>query len=136
MSSPSSTVARACGDAGLLDAEARRLGAIDHHQDLVRRVLDRVVDVDDVGGVSKASAHLLGDGDLAVVVDAVDLGHQRREHRRAGRDLDDLGVAVVASAMACSGSRSRAAILWLCSSRWCLSTRLTWMSPRCAPSRR
>ncbi len=87
-------------DAGLLDPEAGGLGAIHHDQELIRRVFDRVVDVDDIGGVAEGPAHLLGDGDLARIVDAVDLSHQRREHRRSGRDLDDLGVAVV---LACDG---------------------------------
>ena len=89
---------------GLLDAEAappwrgRR-----RRTNLRRGILDRVVDIDDVLVVGEDRAYLLGDADLPGIIDAIDLGDQRREHRRSGRDLDDLGVAAQRWAMACSG---------------------------------
>jgi hypothetical protein len=52
------------------------------------------VHIHDIGGVLKHLANLLGHLDLARVIQAVDLGHQGREHRWAGGDLDDLDVGI------------------------------------------
>ena len=60
---------------------------------------------------------------------AVDLGDERREHRRAGRHLDDLDVGAEARPIAAQFRAHRVAMAWLCSLRWCLSTRLTCRSP-------
>ncbi len=87
--------------------EQGRLGPVHHHQALGALVLHRVVHVHDVGGPLEDRAHLAGDGDLALVVQAVDLRHQRGQHRRPGRDLHDLGVAVVRAGDLLQGGAQR-----------------------------
>ena len=55
--------------------------------------LDAVVHVDDVGRVPETLGDHAGRLDLAFVVLAVDFSDQRRQHRRAGRNFDNLDVA-------------------------------------------
>ena len=59
------------------------------------RCLHRVVHVHDVRRGAEDFAHLLGGGDLAGIVQAVDFRHQRRHHRWAGRYFHHLDVGVV-----------------------------------------
>ena len=64
----------------------------------LRRRFDRVVDLRDPRLDAKTPGHRAGGGDqvvVGVVRPAVDLGHQRGEHRRARRQLDDLEPRVV-----------------------------------------
>ena len=70
-------------------------------------------------------AHALGHADLPGVVRAVDLGDDRREHRRARRHFHHLHVGAVARGdLRQLGARTAAAMSWLLRSRWCLSTQI------------
>ena len=77
-------------DVALGDALQRRLLVIDAQHEPRRGLLDARVHVDDVGRRGERPANRLRELLLSGVVGPVDLGDDRREHRRAGRDLDHL----------------------------------------------
>ena len=54
-----------------------------------------VIDIDDILCGFEQLTHVPGCLDLPLVVEAIDLNHQRGHHRRAGRHLDHLDIAVV-----------------------------------------
>ena len=83
---------RDAGDLGHRNAVQRRLGGVDAQDDPLRGIEDRVVDRGQVRRLLEDAAHLLRERHLRVVVGTVDLGDDRRQHRRAGRHLDDLDV--------------------------------------------
>ena len=74
------------------DTGERRLVLEHAHHELRRVVVDAVVDGDDVGRGGERAAHLFRQGHLPGVVGAVDLGHDRRQHRRSGRHLHHLDL--------------------------------------------
>ena len=78
--------------------DAERFGALAlHPQKGARRVhCQRGVDRDDVRGGGKGLGHLGRQTLAAGLVRAVDLGHQRADHRWAGRHLDQLELGAVA----------------------------------------
>ncbi len=88
----------------LRHAEAAGALTIDLDDEASARGLDAVVDVDDIRRAGKGRAHAPGDAHLPGVVRAVDLRHQRREHRRSRRHLDDLDIG--ARVHASAGERS------------------------------
>ena len=94
--------------------------------------LDRVVDLDHAGLLAQPVGDRAGRGDqvgVGLVGPAVDLGHQRGEHGRAGRQLDDLDPRLVLLGdLRSSGSWSRSARAWLWASRCFLPTRLIRIS--------
>ena len=76
------------GDAGLVEAKSGGAHAIDD-DDLARRVgLDAGVDVDNVGLGAEFPLQCQCGLAHAVVIRAIDLGDDGREHRRAGRHFD------------------------------------------------
>ena len=84
-----------CGvDLIRLHAAESRLFLIDDEPELFLVVFDVRVGVDHPIGGHKRPLHLFGYGDLALVIGAVNLGHERLENRRPGRDLRDLHVRV------------------------------------------
>ena len=78
-----------------------------------------VIDIDDVGHrPEQSSSTSVGDGAAGLRVGAVDFGQQGRQHRRAGRRLDDLDrrARPAGSALA-RRSRRSSAMTWLERSR-------------------
>ena len=101
--------------AGVTPSE-RRLAPGRRGRAILRRaVLDRIVDADDARLAGELLAHELRDLVPPRLVGTVDLGDDRREHRRPRRDLDDLHLGVEAGARSFSSSgRTAFAISWLC----------------------
>ncbi len=86
------------GDLVDRDAVQRGLLLVGHEDQLAGRRLDRVVDLHDPRLGAETPGHRAGRRDqvvVGVVRAAVDLGHQRREHRRSRRQLDDLEPGAV-----------------------------------------
>ena len=83
---------RDTGHLGDRNAVQRGLGGVDAQDDPLRRIEDRIVDRGQVRRLLEDAAHLLRQRHLGVVIGAVDLGDDRRQHRRAGRHLDHLDV--------------------------------------------
>ena len=77
-------------DVGLLDAVVFEAVLVDDDPEPFGRVAVGVVDVDDEGDALEGLADLRGDRTPRLGVGAVDLGEQRREHRRPRRRLDHL----------------------------------------------
>jgi len=77
------------GDGRLADAVQGGLPGVDHVADLGLRSLDVPVDVHDAGGAFHDLSHLAGEFDALGLVGAVDLGHDRLQNRRPGRNLRD-----------------------------------------------
>ena len=66
--------------------------------ELFLRRLAGVVHIDDVRRLLEGLPYALRDLQLARIIEAVDLGDERRQHRRAGRHLDDFHVGAEAPA--------------------------------------
>ena len=81
------------GDIALLDAEMVELFLIDHQPQTRARQAVTVPDVDDEGHAGENLLDLGGDRAAGGGIGAVDFGQQGRQHRRAGRDFDDLECA-------------------------------------------
>ena len=82
----------------LRHAEHGGLAAVDQQQRARRGGDAAVVDVDHAVGLLEHAAHRLRHLPAAGGVGAVDLGDDRRQHRRAGRHFDDLDVGAEALA--------------------------------------
>ncbi len=82
-------------DVVLANAEQRRLRPI-HIDHPARRVGDRaLVGIDHAGLLAECGLDLLRDLDAPRVVRTVDLGDDRRQHRRARRNLHDLDLRAI-----------------------------------------
>ncbi len=91
----------------LRHAEQRGLGAIHMHNQTFGRSFHRVIDIDNIRGGAENFPHLLGDLNLAGIVQPVHLGDQWRHHRRAGRHFHHFDVGVVFRADFLQGAAHR-----------------------------